>query len=332
MMTHTLQELKNLSEKIDSALQAICLQNKEPTDLYTLINEFLNYGGKRLRPILCLLSAEACGGNQNKVLPAALAIELFHNFTLIHDDIEDNSMLRRGKSCLHLQHGIPLAINAGDGLFALAYKQILSLDCSAEKKLQLSSMLNAAFLNVIEGQGIELDWIKDKNWNISIDNYMRMIQLKTGALLAIACQAGAILADASEPQQQILYKFGMALGTAFQIQDDVLNLTGNEKQYKKEIGGDVTEGKRTLMVLHALNCTEVSSAYKKHLIGILDTHETDKSEIEWVTKLLIDDGSIDFAQKLATQIMYDGINQLLESDLSINKLIQVTEFLVNRKG
>jgi len=327
-----LHEIQKKSDSINTALKQILTLNQQPTELYGLIQEFLNYGGKRLRPILCLLSAESVGGKEDNTIKAAIAIELFHNFTLIHDDIEDNSLLRRGKPCLHLRHGIPLAINAGDGLYAIAYKAIISIDCTSEKKLRVFSLLNDAFLKVIEGQAIELGWIKNKKWNLTIQDYMQMIECKTGALLAVACQVGALLADASESQQKVLYDFGMALGTAFQIQDDVLNLIGQEEKYNKEIGGDITEGKRTLMVLHALNNTNLRIEDKKYLTELLDNHTLERSELEWAITFLRDSGAIDYAQKLSAQLIHDSIKNLLEIDIETNKLVQLAEYLINRNG
>jgi geranylgeranyl pyrophosphate synthase len=260
--------------------------------LYTAIERFLAHGGKKLRPHLCALCAQVAGGTQEHVYHAGLAIEYFHNFTLIHDDIEDNSLLRRGQPCLHITYGVPSAINMGDTLFCLATQKILDAPYCEQEKVFLLQLLNKNFLKVFEGQAMELGWHHNKTWDLQEQDYLDMIERKTGALIAVSCKIGAYLGGATLEQQDLLYRFGMALGISFQIQDDVLNLIGQEEKYKKEIGGDITEGKRTLMVLHALNNPLITQQDKQELRNILDSNTTDKEKIQWCVSLLTQSGHI----------------------------------------
>lgn len=237
-------------------------------------------------------------------------LEYFHNFTLIHDDIEDNSLLRRGQPCLHITHGIPQAINMGDTLFCLATQVILEAPYSEQEKIFLLQLFYKNFLKIFEGQGIELNWHQNKIWHIQEQDYLDMIERKTGTLIAIACQAGAYLGRANPEQQKTLYLWGISLGTAYQIQDDILNLTGQEEKYKKEIGGDITEGKRTLMVLHTLNNPSVTQENKNTLKRILDSQTTNQEKILWAISLLNKSGAITYAKKKSVSIISQTTQQL----------------------
>ncbi len=309
--------------------------NSSLNSLYKPIELFLQRGGKRLRPLLCSLCAEVAGESKDRAMHAGLAIEFFHNFTLIHDDIEDNSLLRRGQPCLHIQHGIPLAINMGDLLFCLATQAIVDAPYHDEEKIILLKLLNKHFLQVFEGQSMELEWHHTKQWNLKEEDYFAMVERKTGALIAIACKIGAYLGGATTEQQELLYKWGRALGVAFQIQDDVLNLIGSEEKYKKEIGGDITEGKRTLMVLHALNNKEVSQSDKDHLRQILDSNSNDPKEIHWCISLLSKTGAIAYAQKKSAELILtttEPLEKHLTPSISRDKLLKLAYGLITREA
>src|SRR4030095_698996 len=224
----------------------------EDARIYGMLVPFITRGGKRIRPAVSLLSCGAVGGKYQDCVDCAAIIELFHNFTLIHDDIEDDSQFRRGEPTLHVAYGIPIALNSGDALYTFLWKKLVNLDMPAPKMVKLQKLCADSFKRVVDGQGVELAWIRAKRFDVSEEEYMQMISGKTSALLGLSCEGGAILGGAIGSRCRMLRQYGELIGAAFQIQDDVLNLTGDFDKYKKEIGGDVTEGKRTLIVVHCL--------------------------------------------------------------------------------
>lgn len=244
------KEMARVNEPVGKRIASIFNTKRKPKYVYAPLSDFLSRSGKRLRPALCLLSCEAVGGGRKAAMDAAVAIELFHNFTLIHDDIEDASEMRRGVPCMHITYGLPLAINAGDGLFMMVWQEALKI--GGKKSVEAQRRLLNAFTQVLEGQAIELGWYLENRWDVSEDEYMEMVGGKTGALLAASCEVGGLLGGGTGRQCRALYEFGMGIGVGFQIIDDALNLIGDEKRYMKEIGGDVREGKRTLIMMWAL--------------------------------------------------------------------------------
>lgn len=311
-------------------LERVIPRGKKPKEVYSLIWDLLDRGGKRFRPALSLLSCEAVGGDPKNVLPAAAAVELFHNFTLIHDDLEDNSLMRRGKPCLHVLYGSPLAINAGDGLFMMVWKSFLNLRTTPEKIIKTETILLDSFTRVLEGQAIELGWRGDAKWETTEAEYFKMVEGKTAALIKGACEVGAYLGGGSKKEIRALVEFGRAVGIAFQIQDDILNLIGEEEKYKKEIGGDVSEGKRTLMVIHTLKNAVPTD--KKILIKTLNSKTNEKSKITKAISIIIKYNSIYYAKQIAKNIVKkakSGLAVLKNSD-SKKKLIALADFLIER--
>jgi len=226
-------ELETITAPVTARIEEIFRNRQEPKYVYSLLSEFLIAPGKKLRPALALISCEAAGGNREDALHAAAAIELFHNFTLIHDDIEDASTIRRGRQCMHIKYGLPLALNAGDGLFMMVWQE--ALNTKGPKGLEAQKRLLSAFTRVLEGQALELGWYWQDKWDVSEDEYYSMVSGKTGALISVSCEVGALLAGADGKTCNALSEFGMGIGIAFQIIDDVLNITGDEEKYKKEI-------------------------------------------------------------------------------------------------
>jgi len=284
------------------------MPEREPKSVYSLAWDFLSRGGKRIRPYLLLTTVEAFNGDYKKALDIAAAVEIFHNFTLVHDDIEDSSEMRRGKPCLHIMHGIPLAINAGDGMFAHVFKALYMSELSAEQKEKVLGMFADAFIGVVDGQGYEIDWIEKKRWDISEEMYLAMAGGKTGELMAACTRIGAYLGGASERESEEMRLFGYEVGLAFQIQDDVLNLIGEEEKYKKEIGGDIREGKRTLIVIKALE--RVQEKERKELIEILEKKENTKEEIARAIKIMDECGAIEYAKNYADRLVKSAKGRL----------------------
>ncbi len=243
-MAHTNNEILELFE---GSLAQLCMP-EEPELLYMPIIYSMSGGGKRLRPVLLLLTAEAFGGSAEEAMPAALAVEIFHNFTLLHDDIMDNADVRRGKPSVYAKWGGNVALLSGDAMLISAYKSLAKV--SSERLPRVLNIFSDMALEVCEGQQYDMDF--ESMSKVSVEEYMQMIERKTSALLSGSAMIGATMAGASEEDVKKIYRFATELGLAFQLQDDVLDSFGDMALGKK-IGGDILEGKKTFLMVHALN-------------------------------------------------------------------------------
>lgn len=232
---------------IDKKLK-IALKGRNPSSLYEPASYILESSGKRLRPLLVLLSAKAVGGDHKKFYNAALSVEMLHNFTLVHDDIMDNADLRRGNLTLHKKYNLNTAILTGDILAAVAYEFLLK-DCKVNAKQALDSFTKG-LVEVCEGQSLDTEFETRKN--VLLPEYIKMIEKKTAALARMCCELGAYLADGSKEDIKSLSDYGKYLGIAFQIQDDLLDITADKAEFGKRIGGDLMEGKKTYLFIKAL--------------------------------------------------------------------------------
>ena len=245
---------------------------KEPQTLYDAAQYILAIGGKRVRPVCVLMGNELFADINQDAWQVAAAIELFHNFSLIHDDIMDKAPLRRGMQTVHAKYGDATALLAGDVMFAQAYDYLTRIDLSYVQKI--IKLFNQTSKEVCEGQQIDMDF--EQMQNVGMEQYIQMITLKTSVLLAASLQLGAILGGAGEGNQQHIYFFGKNLGIAFQIQDDYLDAFGDPEKFGKQIGGDILSNKKTFLLLHAL---EVATAnQKKEIDTLISTNPTDKVE------------------------------------------------------
>ena len=224
-------------------------KSRNPRNLYDPVKYILEIGGKRLRPILTLMITDCFGGNTTKALDAALAIEVFHNFSLVHDDIMDNAPLRRNKKTVHEKWDINTGILSGDAMLIMAYKLFESYD--ADKFQRLTTLFSKTALEVCEGQQYDIDF--ESRFDVTIDEYIKMIEYKTAVLVASAMQMGAIIADTSIDNQKKCFEFGKNLGIAFQLQDDYLDAYGDPKSFGKQVGGDIIENKKTYLYLKAMH-------------------------------------------------------------------------------
>ena len=229
-----------------------------PRNLYEPIEYILSQGGKRIRPQLCLLSADLFGGDEQQAVYPAIAFELLHNFTLLHDDIMDNAPLRRGKPTVYKKWNANIAILSGDALFAKSYEYLL--DYQGEQLPALVSLLTKTAIEICEGQQFDLDF--ENTENVDISQYINMIRLKTAVMLAACLKAGAIVSFASEKDQQLIYDFGIKTGLAFQIQDDLLDVYADVNKFGKNLGGDIAENKKTYMSLKAKELAQGENAEK----------------------------------------------------------------------
>ena len=260
--------------------------DKEPKGLYEPIAYVLASGGKRLRPTLALTAAEVVlngglisGTALDDVLPAALALEVFHNFTLLHDDVMDHSAVRRGKPTVHVQWNENTAILSGDQMLIEAYKLIAKVP--SDKVRRTLEMFNEMATGVCEGQQLDVDFEHIRQ--VSIDDYMTMIEKKTSVLIAYAMRIGGYIAGASEAQEKALYEYGLHIGLAFQIQDDILDVYGDPKTFGKAIGGDICCNKKTILLLTALERADAES--KAELLQWMMTTDRDAEKIKAVTEL-----------------------------------------------
>ncbi|MGB2256586.1 MAG: polyprenyl synthetase family protein [Flavobacteriaceae bacterium] len=224
-------------------------KSRNPRNLYDPVKYILEIGGKRLRPILTLMITDCFGGNTTKALDAALAIEVFHNFSLVHDDIMDNAPLRRNKKTVHEKWDINTGILSGDAMLIMAYKLFESYD--ADKFHRLTTLFSKTALEVCEGQQYDIDF--ESRFDVTIDEYIKMIEYKTAVLVASAMQMGAIIAETSIDNQKKCFEFGKNLGIAFQLQDDYLDAYGDPKSFGKQVGGDIIENKKTYLYLKAMH-------------------------------------------------------------------------------
>lgn len=276
-----------------------------PPHLYDLVSVYPSRAGKGLRPALCLAACSALGGNERRALQSAVAVELFHNGFLIHDDVQDESLARRGGATLHSEHGIGIAVNVGNATNLLALlrlmenRQLLGPDISWRVFEQTALMMRHS----LEGQAIEIGWIHDNICDLTAHDYLHMCLKKTSWYSFIyPLTVGAIMARRALNKQAMFHRFGWYVGAAFQIQDDILNLTGDFDVYGKEIGGDLWEGKRTLMLIHLMsNCP---AAHRKDLRMFLSKSRAQRTEAEVrsVYDLMVKNGSVEFARRAARQL------------------------------
>lgn len=322
--SHIKPYLAEVENTLESRLQA------EDERIYGILIPFLKRGGKRIRPILSLLSCGAVGGDYSKAVMPASLVELFHNFTLIHDDIEDDSHFRRGEPTLHIAHGIPMALNCSDALYTLLWNGLVNLDMEPSELHGLQQLYASSFKRVVDGQGIELSWINDDRFDVSEQEYLDMITGKTSALTGLACEVGAFVGNSKEARKS-LRDYGEKVGTAFQIQDDVLNLTGEFEKYQKEIGGDISEGKRTLMVVHCLKNAKEEDRQK--LTSILSSHSKKQADISAAISMLQRCGSIDYARKVASGLADEAKKHIANLPPSKDKdaLLALADYVVNRE-
>ncbi|NNE77067.1 MAG: polyprenyl synthetase family protein [Pricia sp.] len=287
-------------------------KGREPKNLYQPINYILGLGGKRIRPVLTLLSTEIFGGSYKNALEAALAIEVFHNFSLMHDDIMDAAPLRRGKPSVHEKWDVNTAILSGDTMLITAYQ--LFEHYEGDTFRNLAKLFSVTALQVCEGQQYDVDF--EQREDVTLPEYLKMIEFKTAVLVAAALKMGGIIAKASEKDQQDIYNFGLNLGIAFQLQDDYLDAFGDPNTFGKQVGGDIIENKKTFLYLNVLE--NGTSLQKKELLDMYSIKPTDPSaKIETIKEIFKESGSTEKTQKAIAHYTTTALD-LLES-ISISK-------------
>ena len=307
--------------------------DKEPRGLYEPIAYTLASGGKRLRPTLALIAAEAIvnGGLINgdvidHVMPAALALEVFHNFTLLHDDVMDRAQVRRGRPTVHVKWDDNTAILSGDQMLIEAYK--LLSDVPADKLPKVLKWFNEMATGICEGQQYDVDF--EHASQVSIDDYMMMIEKKTSVLLAYAMKIGGYIAGANEAQQEALYQFGLHIGLAFQIQDDILDVYGDPKTFGKAIGGDICCNKKTFLLLTAMERADGET--KAELLQWMMASGKDTEKIAAVTAIYNRLGVREAGEAVIEQHTSKALQQLdrLPANYATEQMRQLAEKLVTR--
>ena len=275
-----MQQTALLQQRIAEAISGISIP-PAPANLYDPIGYMLQIGGKRIRPLLTLLSAQLFGVSAiEEALPAALAVELFHNFSLVHDDIMDAAPLRRGKPTVHQQWDSSIAILSGDRLLVMAYQELAK--CPGQHLPRLLNTFNTMSTGVCEGQQLDMDF--EQRAAVSLDEYIQMITLKTAVLLGAALEMGAIIGGAAEADARLIYTFGVHVGIAFQLQDDLLDLYGNPEQVGKQPGGDILANKKTYLLVKALEvASPATQAQLTHLFTA--PHPSPQAKITAITDI-----------------------------------------------
>lgn len=296
--------------------------------------DFLSRGGKRFRPALFMLVAEALGGDLEKIKDFAAVIELAHEGSIMADDVEDNGELRRGKPCTHKIYGVDIAVNASSTMYFLPMLVFINNRDKIDDKTMLKAyeIFSKEMINIHFGQGMDIWWHKGKVQALTEEHYLQMCVYKTGCLTRMASKMAAVLSGASDEQVEKLGNFAEAVGVGFQIQDDILSASGEEFQKKKGYGDDITEGKRTLMVIHTLN--KANEDDRQRLLEILDMHTRDPKLIDDAIALLKKYGAIEYARQFARKIVNDAWQEtesLLPETDAKKKLKSLVDFLIERK-
>jgi geranylgeranyl diphosphate synthase type II len=286
-------------------LKYLAAQNftREPINLYEPVDYILQLGGKRLRPVLTLIAADLFSGSYENALPAALAVEVFHNFTLVHDDIMDDAPLRRSKETVHEKWDINTGILSGDAMLILAYQYFENYEPVVFQKL--AKLFSKTALEVCDGQQLDVDF-ETRN-DVEISEYIEMIRLKTSVLVGAALKMGAIVANADEEAAAHIYNFGVDLGIAFQLQDDYLDTFGDPESFGKQVGGDIIENKKTYLYLKALEVA--SPADSEALLALYNTDEVAKETKVTEVKAIFERNNI---PALTQQLIEDYTNKSFE--------------------
>lgn len=301
-----------------------------PPELYIPVDYIMDLGGKRLRPVLLLMAYNLFRDDVENALPAAYSIEIFHNFSLVHDDIMDMAPLRRGHSALHVKYGINTGILSGDVMLIYAYQYLLKT--RNEKRLvELITFFNDMAIAVCEGQQFDMNF--EKKAVVSIPEYLKMTGLKTAALLAGAMKMGAIIADAPEKDTQLIYDFGKNTGIAFQLQDDLLDTYGDPRKFGKKEGGDIVQNKKTFLLLRALEIADDET--KKNLLQLMSsTGDDDVVKISAVKKIFDQLNVRAEAERVTAQYLkkaYEALDALSVPEEKKQPLRELTTILLERE-
>ena len=298
-----------------------------PSELYEPMNYMIQLGGKRLRPATTLLSTQLFSGEISKAIPAAKAIEVFHNFTLIHDDIMDKAPLRRGKETVHEKWNNNIAILSGDTLLIEVYNHFL--EGEYENISQILKVFNQTAIQVCEGQQLDMNF--ETREDVKIEEYINMIRLKTSVLLGGSFKIGALVAKANDFEADLIYEFGVNLGIAFQLQDDYLDCFGDPKKFGKQVGGDIISNKKTFMMLKALEIDSTGELQSRVSQKVFDSEEKVESVKKLYKKLKVDTLAFDLMNQYYTKAI-DSLHQIESLEGAKNEVVKFSEYLMKRSS
>ena len=294
---HSIEQLQGLINKAINDTK----YTEEPAELYEPISYLMQLGGKRMRPVLVLVSTELFGGQVEKALDAAIGIEIFHNFTLMHDDIMDKAPIRRGKATVHVKWNESAAILSGDVMFVEAYKLMIKVEDSILR--DVLAIFSDTASGVCQGQQADMNF-ESRN-DVSLEEYLEMIRQKTAVLLAGSMQIGALIGGAAKDQAELLYEFGENLGLAFQLQDDILDVYGDPEKFGKQVGGDILSNKKTFMLIKAKELATGNIAHE--LNQWIETNDNPTAKVEAITNIY----NQLKVRKLAESVMEDYVQTAL---------------------
>jgi geranylgeranyl diphosphate synthase type I len=317
-----IKEIYERGSRVNYAIKSL-LPIERPDELYLAMRYLFDAGGKRLRPATLMLASEAVGGNPDEVLPAATAVELVHNFTLIHDDIMDQDELRRGIPAVHVKWGLSGAILAGDTLYSKSFHILSQNKAEPVDMLQCMALMSLVCTQICEGQWLDISF--EKRDDVSEAEYLEMVEKKTAILYAVSAKIGVILGGGTQKEAQALWDFGRFIGVAFQIYDDVLDLITPEDVLGKIRGSDIMEGKRTLIAIHA--------GQNNIKLDTFGNRKATRKEIEETLKILKDSGSIDYAMTTARRYVIEAkakLNILADTEAK-ELLLALADYTIERK-
>lgn len=321
--------MHDISQYQDFFIEYLEKQNihKEPTNLYEPIEYILGLGGKRMRPVLTLMAAEVFDTNYNVAFPAAMAVEVFHNFSLVHDDIMDDAPLRRGQVTVHEKWDLNTGILSGDAMLILAYQYFEQYEPTVFR--DLAKLFSKTALEVCEGQQWDVDF--EKRNDVSIPEYLKMIEYKTAVLVAAAMKMGAIVAKTSEKEADLIYDFGLNLGLAFQLQDDYLDAFGDPETFGKQVGGDIIENKKTYLYLKALEFSAEEKAVELQKLFSLHL-ENNSEKIETAKAIFNESGASKATQEAIEMYTFKAFETLEKMDINDEKKDILRTFGENLMG
>ena len=301
--------------------------DKEPKNLYEPITYILGLGGKRMRPVLTLMAAEVFDTDYKIALPAAMAVEVFHNFSLVHDDIMDDAPLRRGQVTVHEKWNINTGILSGDAMLILAYQYFEQYEPTVFR--DLAKLFSKTALEVCEGQQWDVDF--EERSNVTIPEYLKMIEYKTAVLVAAAMKMGAIVAKTSEREADLIYDFGLNLGLAFQLQDDYLDAFGDPETFGKQVGGDIIINKKTYLYLKAIEFSSKEKAAElQQLFGL--QLENNSEKIETAKVIFNESGASQATQEAIEMYTFKAFETLEKMDINVEKKAILRTFGENLMG
>ena len=298
----------------------------EPFSLYDSATYFLELGGKRIMPVLCLMGNELFNTINPDAYSVATAIELFHNFTLIHDDIMDKAPLRRGMQTVHQKYGEPTALLSGDVMLVVAYDYLNKV--KSQYIHRLISIFNRTAKQVCEGQQMDMDF--EKQEHVELNEYLKMIELKTSVLIAASLQLGAVLGGAQEGNQRHLYEFGKNLGMAFQVQDDYLDAFGDPEKFGKQVGGDIMSNKKTFLMIHAREVGSASQLAQLKALANEDSRDKVSKTLDIFRASGVDKWAIDLKDKFLTEA-FRHLDEIAVLSSRKQPLKELAHFLIQRE-